>query len=135
LGGFVLRFRVKVYRDDAQVVVAVPRAIRSPGFNPISEVCGSGVVFENFVWLWGSSDRQGGSPAVLPSSSSSGGMWSFDPFGDFPSATNNIRPTQRGAAAATHHRYGLEVEDEGLLKNLVVIFIFFGVLYIVRCFF
>jgi hypothetical protein len=25
----------------------------------------------------------------------------FDPFGDFPSATNNARPTQRGAAAAS----------------------------------
>jgi hypothetical protein len=46
----------------------------------------------------------------------------LDPFGDFTSATNNVRPTQRGAAAATRRRHGLEVEDEGLLKNLVVIF-------------
>jgi hypothetical protein len=28
-----------------------------------------------FVWLWGSSDRQGASSVVLPSSSSSGRMW------------------------------------------------------------
>jgi hypothetical protein len=46
----------------------------------------------------------------------------FDPFGDFPSATNNVRPT--GAAASARHRDGLEVEDEGLLKDLVVIFVF-----------
>ena len=28
----------------------------------------------------------------------------FDPFGDFPSATNNVRPAQGGAAAAARHR-------------------------------
>jgi hypothetical protein len=33
------------------------------------------------------------------------------------------------------HRHGLEVEDEGLLKNFIVIFIFLGVLCIVCCFF
>jgi hypothetical protein len=53
----------------------------------------------------------------------------------FPSATNNVRPTREGAAAAARRRHGLEFEDEGLLKDLVVIFIFFEVLYIVRCFF
>jgi hypothetical protein len=58
-----------------------------------------------------------------------------DPFGDFPSATNNIRPTQGGAAAAARRRHGLEVEDEGLLKDLIVIFVFLGVFRIVRCFF
>ena len=46
----------------------------------------------------------------------------LDPFGDFPSATNNVRPTQGGAAAAARH--GLEVEDEGLLKDLVCNFCF-----------
>jgi hypothetical protein len=50
----------------------------------------------------------------------------LDPFGDFPFATNNVRPTQGGAAAATRRRHGLEVEDEGFLKDLVVIFIFLG---------
>jgi hypothetical protein len=58
----------------------------------------------------------------------------LDPFGDFPSATNNVRLTQEGAAAAAHRRHGLEVEDEGLLKDLVLILIFLEVLCTVRCF-
>jgi hypothetical protein len=48
----------------------------------------------------------------------------FDAFDDFPSATNNVKPTQGGAAAMTRRRHVLEVEVEGLLKDLVVIFIF-----------
>jgi hypothetical protein len=36
---------------------------------------------------------------------------------------------------ATIHRHGLEVEVEGLLKDLVVIFGFLGMLCTVRCFF
>jgi hypothetical protein len=59
----------------------------------------------------------------------------LDPFSDFPSATNNVRPTQGGAAAAARRRHGLEVEDEGLLKDLVVIFVFLEMLCTVRCFF
>jgi hypothetical protein len=59
----------------------------------------------------------------------------LDPFGNFSSATNNVRLTQGGAAAAAHRRHGLEVEDEGHLKNFIVIFIFVQVPYIVRCFF
>jgi hypothetical protein len=89
------------------------------------------VVFEDFVWLWGSSDRQEASSAVLLLRLR-GGCGLLDPFDDFPSATNNVRPTQGGAA---RHRHGLEVEDEGLLKNFVVIFVFLGVLCTVRCFF
>jgi hypothetical protein len=46
------------------------------------------------------------------------------PFGDFPFATNNVRPAMRGAAAVAHRRHGLEVEDEGHLKNFDVIFVF-----------
>jgi hypothetical protein len=59
----------------------------------------------------------------------------LDLLGDFSSLTNNIRPTQGGAAAAVRRRHGLEVEDEGILKDLVVIIIFLGVLCIVCCFF
>ena len=59
----------------------------------------------------------------------------FDPFGDFPSATNNVRPAQGGAAAAARRRHGLEVEDEGHLNGLVVIFICVEVFCTVRCFF
>ena len=36
-----------------------------------------------------------------------------DPFGDFPSASNNIWPALGGAAAAACRRHSLEVEDEG----------------------
>ena len=59
----------------------------------------------------------------------------LDPFGDFPSATNNVRPAQEGAAAAARRRHGLKVEDEGHLKNLVVIFVFVEMFWTVRCFF
>jgi hypothetical protein len=52
----------------------------------------------------------------------------LDPFGDFPSATNNVRPTPRGAVVAAHCRHSLEVEDEGILKDLIIIFVF------LRCF-
>jgi hypothetical protein len=52
-------------------------------------------------------------------------MWSsLDLFSDFPSATNNVRPTRGGAAAVAHRRHGLEVEDEVLLKDLIEIFLF-----------
>jgi hypothetical protein len=120
------------------VVVAASRAIRSPQLQPISaathrEACGSGVVFEDFVWLWGSSDRQETSSATHPASSSPDGCDLFDPFGDFPFATNNVRPTQVGATA--HHRHGLEVEYEGLLTDLFLIFIFLRLFCIVQCFF
>jgi hypothetical protein len=59
----------------------------------------------------------------------------LDPFDDFPSAINNVRPTRGGAAVAARRRHGLEVEDEGLLKYFIVIFVFLGVLGTVRCFF
>jgi hypothetical protein len=51
------------------------------------------------------------------------------------SATNNVRPTQGGAAAVAHRRHGLEVEDEGLLKDLVVIFVFLEIFCTFQCFF
>jgi hypothetical protein len=47
----------------------------------------------------------------------------LDPFGDFPSATNNVKPALRGAAAVTRRRHGLKVKDEGQIKNFNVIFI------------
>ena len=59
----------------------------------------------------------------------------FDPFGDFPSATNNVKSVLEGAAAAARRRHGLEVEDEGHLKDLVVIFVFFKLFCTVCCFF
>jgi hypothetical protein len=54
----------------------------------------------------------------------------LDSFGDFLSATNNIKPTKGRAAAAARRRHGLEVKDEGLLKDLIVIFVFLEVLCI-----
>ena len=59
----------------------------------------------------------------------------FDPFDDFPSANNNVRPALGGAVAAARHRHGLEVEDEEHLKFIVVIFDFVELFCIVRCFF
>jgi hypothetical protein len=57
----------------------------------------------------------------------------LDPFGDFTSATNNVKPTQGGAAAATRRRHGQEVVDGGH-ENFVGIFVFVKVLCIFRCF-
>ena len=59
----------------------------------------------------------------------------FDPFGDFLSATNKVKPVLGGAAAAARRRHGLEVEDEGHFKNLVVIFVLFELFCTVWCFF
>jgi hypothetical protein len=38
----------------------------------------------------------------------------------------SVKPAANFSAA--QHRHGLEVEDEGLLKDLVIIFIFFEML-------
>jgi hypothetical protein len=130
-------FRVKVCRGGAHVVVAAPRTIRSPQLQPhlsgnierlvgvvwysrISSGCGD-------LWIIKELHRQFFLLLRLWD-----GCGLFDPFDDFPSATNNVRPTQGGAA---HRRHGLDVEDEGLLKDLVVIFIFLGVLCTVCCLF
>jgi hypothetical protein len=52
-----------------------------------------------------------------------------------PVRNQQRQPTQGGAAAVARRRHGLEVEDKGLLKDLVVIFVFLVVLCTVRCFF
>jgi hypothetical protein len=59
----------------------------------------------------------------------------FDPFSDFSSAANNIRPTQSEATAAARRRHDLEVEVERLLKDLVIIFVFLSALYCSMFFF
>jgi hypothetical protein len=79
----------------------------------------------------GSPDLHGASSTII-SSLSLDRCGLLDLFGDFPSGTNNVRPTQGGVAA--HRRHGLEVEDEGHLKDIVVIFVFIGVLCSPRCF-
>jgi hypothetical protein len=96
-------FRVKVCRGGVQVVVAAPRAIRSPRLQP--HLGGNVKRLVGVVW----------SPRI---SSSCGDLWIvkelhrqfflllhlrdgcglLDPFGDFPPVTNNVRPTQGGAA-------------------------------------
>jgi hypothetical protein len=45
----------------------------------------------------------------------------LDPFGDFPTATNNVRPTQGGVGAVARRRYSLEVEDKGHLEDFVIL--------------
>jgi hypothetical protein len=133
-------FRVKVCRGGVQIVLVTPHAIRSPQLQPhlgasverlvgvvwslrISYGCGDRWIVKelhrHFFLLLRLQDRCG----------------LLDPFGDFPSATNNIKPTQGVAAAAARSRHGLEVEDAGLLKDLIVIFVFLEVLCTVRCFF
>jgi hypothetical protein len=46
------------------------------------------------------------------------------PFGDFMSATNNVRLAMGDAAAVARRRHGVDVENEGNLKDFDVIFIF-----------
>jgi hypothetical protein len=52
----------------------------------------------------------------------------LDSLGYFMSATNNVRPNQGGATTAARHPHDLEVEDEGLPKDIVKL------LCTVRCF-
>jgi hypothetical protein len=133
-------FRVMVCRGGAQVVVTTHRAIRFSRLQP---------------HLGGNDERLVGMVWSLKISSSCGDLrivrelhrqfflllllWDgcglLDPFDDFPSATNNVRPTQGEAAAVARRRHGLEVEDERLFKDLVAIFIFLGVLCTVHYFF
>jgi hypothetical protein len=47
---------------------------------------------------------------------------------------HGVAYAQGGAAAAARRRHGLEVEDEGYLKNFVVIFVFIEMLCTVPCF-
>jgi hypothetical protein len=57
-----------------------------------------------------------------------------DPFGNFSHTTNNVRPSQGVEAAVAHRQHGLDVEDEGHLKNFVVIFVFVEMFCTVRYF-
>jgi hypothetical protein len=99
------------------------------------EACGCGVVFEDFVWLWDLRIIKELHRQFILLLCLRDGCGILDPFGDFPSATNNVWPTQGGAAAAARRRHGLEVEDEELLKDFVLFFVFLGLFCIVRCFF
>jgi hypothetical protein len=132
-------FKVKVCRGGAQVVVAVPCAIKSPRLQPHL-----GGNIERLVGVvWSSMISSGcGDLRIVKELNRQffllrclrDGCGLLDLFGDFPSATN-VWPTQGGAAAAARRRHGLEVEDKGLLKNLVIIFVFLRVLYTVCYFF
>jgi hypothetical protein len=133
-------FRIKVCRGGAQVVVATPHAIRSPRFQP--HLGGNIERLVGVVWSSRISSGCGDIRSVKELHRQfflllrlRDGCGLLDQFGDFPSATDNVRLTHGGAAAAVCRRHGLEVEDEGLLKDLVVIFIFLRVFCTVRCFF
>jgi hypothetical protein len=122
-------FRVKVCRGDAQVVAAMPRAIRSSRLQP--HLGGNIERLMGVVWSSRISSGCGDLRIVKELHRQfflllhlRGGCGLLDPFSDFPSATKNVRPAQGGAAAAARRRHGLEVEDEGLLKDLIVIFVF-----------
>jgi hypothetical protein len=98
-------FRVNVCRGGVQVVVVAPCAIRSPRLQPhfggnverfvgvvwslrISSECGDFRIVKELHWQF----------FLLLRLRDGCGL--FDPFGDFPSATNNVRPTHGGAAVA-----------------------------------
>jgi hypothetical protein len=136
--GFVLRFWVNVCRGGAQVVVAASRAIMFPRLQP--HLDGDVEKLVGVVW----SLRILSSCGIFGSSRSFIGSLSYffvsgmDVVFSTHSATSCpqlFRPTQGEAAASARHRHGLEVENEGFLKKFVVIFIFLGLLYTVRCFF
>jgi hypothetical protein len=130
-----LLFRAKVCRGGVQVVVALPRAIRSPRLQP--HLSGNVERLVGVVWSLRISSSCGDLRIVKEFYRQfflllrlRDGCGLLDPFGDFLSAINNVRPTQGGAAAVAHRRHGLDVEDEWLLKDLVVIFVFLlGALY------
>jgi hypothetical protein len=119
-----LVFRVKVCRGGTQVVVAVPRAIRSPWLQPHL-----GGNIERLVGVvWSSRILSGCRDLRIVKEL----HWQFflllrlrdgcgllDPFGDFPSATNNVRPTQGGATAAVHRRHGLRLKMKGFSRILL----------------
>jgi hypothetical protein len=84
------------------------------------------VVFEDFAWLWGSSDRQGALSAVLPSSSSPGQMWSSGPVRRLPVRNQQRQPDSERSGSGGAPLTRSKVEDEGLLKDFVVIFVFLG---------
>jgi hypothetical protein len=133
-------FRVKVCRGGVEVVVTTPHAIRSSQLQPhlggnverlVGVVCSSRILYScGDLRIIKELHR-----LLFLLLRLRDGCGLLNPFGDFPSATNNVRPTQRRAAAAVHRRHDLEIEDKGLLKDLVVIFIFLEVLCIILCFF
>jgi hypothetical protein len=96
---------VKVYRGGVRVVVAAPRAIRSPRLQPhlggnverLVGVVWSSRISSGCVDLWIVKELHRKFFLLLCLRD---GCGLLDPFGDFPSATNNVRPTQGGAAAA-----------------------------------
>jgi hypothetical protein len=63
-------------------------------------------------------------------------MWSFLPVRRLL-IRNQQRQVDSGRSGrgGARRRHGLEVEDEGLLKDLIVIFAFLGVLCTIRCLF
>jgi hypothetical protein len=131
LGASFFVFSVKVC--SAQVVVAAPRAIRSPWLQP--HLGGNIKRFVGVVWSLRISSGREDLRIVkelhrqfLLLIRLRDGCGLLDPFGDFPSATNNVRMTQGGAAAAARRRHGLKVKVEGLLKDLVIIFVFLKML-------
>jgi hypothetical protein len=131
-------FRIKVCRGSAHVVVAAPRAIWALQLQPHL----GGNVERLVGVLWSSRISYGCEDLriikelhVFPLLCLRDECGLLDPFDNFPFATNNVRPTQGGAAVVTHRRHGLEVEDEGLLKDLVIIFVFLAVVCTICYFF
>jgi hypothetical protein len=103
-------FRVKVSRGGVRVVVMAPRAIKSHRLQP--HLGGNIERLVGVVWSPRISSGCGDLRIVKELHRHfflllrlRGGCGLLDPFGDFPSATNNIRPTQGGAAAAARNGF------------------------------
>jgi hypothetical protein len=114
-----LVYRVKVCRGGAQV--AVPHAIRYPRLQPHL----SGNIERLVGVVWSSRILSGcGDLRIVKELHQQfflllrlrDGCGLLDPFGDFPSATNNVRLPQGGAAAAARRRHGLRLKMKGFSR-------------------
>ena len=123
-------FSVQVCWGGVQLVAATLLAIMSPQFQP--HLDGNVEKLMGVVWFSSTSSGGGGLRIVMELHRQiilllrlRDGCGLLDPFGDFPSTSNNVRLALGGAAAAARRRHGLEVEDEGHLKDLGGFFLFF----------
>ena len=138
--GFVFWFSVQVCRGSALLVAAALLAIMSPRLQPHLDDDVEKLV--GVVWFSRTSSGDGGLRIVMELHRwfifllrLQDGCSLHDPFGNFPSASKNTRTALGRAAVVACRRHGLEVEHEGHLEDLVVIFVSLEVFCIVRCFY
>ena len=113
------------------MVAAAPFPIKSPQLQP--HLRGDVEKFVGVVWFSRTSSGGGVLRIVMELRRRfilflrlRDGCGLFDPFGDFPSATDNIKPALGGAAAAARHQHCLEVKG---ISRISLLFSF-----LLRCF-